>query len=77
MCHDGSTVTSKIQKNPISRMPHQPHSPGISPCGFSLFGMLKQILRDRDFSSSDEIEDAIAQVWNRLTFDDVQSMFRD
>jgi hypothetical protein len=39
--------------------------------------MLKQILRDREFSSSDEIEDAIAQVWNDLTFDDVQSVFRD
>jgi hypothetical protein len=40
--------------------------------------MLNQILRYREFSSSDdEIEDAIAQVWNHLTFDDVQSVFRD
>jgi hypothetical protein len=39
--------------------------------------MLKQILRDRGFSSSDEIEDAIAQAWNDLTFDKVQSVFRD
>jgi hypothetical protein len=38
--------------------------------------MLNQILRDREFSSSDESEDAIAQVWNDLTFDDVQSVFR-
>jgi hypothetical protein len=39
--------------------------------------MLQQILRDREISSSDEIEDAIAQVWNDLTFDDVQGVFRD
>jgi hypothetical protein len=39
--------------------------------------MLKQSLRDREFSSSDEIEDALAQVWNDLTFDDVQNVFRD
>jgi hypothetical protein len=39
--------------------------------------MLKQILRDREFSSSDEIKEAIAQVWNNLTFDDVQSVFRE
>jgi hypothetical protein len=39
--------------------------------------MLKQILRDREFSSSGEIEDPIAQAWDDLTFDDVQSVFRD
>jgi hypothetical protein len=39
--------------------------------------MLNHILRDREFSSSDEIEDAIAQTWNDLTLDDVQSEFRD
>jgi hypothetical protein len=39
--------------------------------------MLKQILRNREFSSSDEIEDMIAQGWNDLTFDDAQSVFRN
>jgi hypothetical protein len=39
--------------------------------------MLKRIPRDGKFSSSDEIEDAIAQVWNDLTFDDIQSVFWD
>jgi hypothetical protein len=29
------------------------------------------------FSSSGEIENAIAQIWNYLTFDDVQSVSRD
>jgi hypothetical protein len=59
MYHNGSTVTSKIKKNGISRMPHPPDSPDRSPCDFWLFGMLKQILRDREFSLSDEIDDAI------------------
>jgi hypothetical protein len=68
---------SKIQKNHISRIPHLPDSPDTNQCGFSLFEMLGQILKDRKFSSSDEIEDSIAQVWNDLTFDDVQSVFRD
>jgi hypothetical protein len=77
MRHKGSKVTSKIKKNHILRTPHPLYSPDISPCDFWLFGMLKQIARDREFSSSDEIENAIAQVWNGLTFDDVQSMFQD
>jgi hypothetical protein len=39
--------------------------------------MLKQILGGREFSSSDEIEDTIAHVWDDLTLDDVQIVFRD
>jgi histone-lysine N-methyltransferase SETMAR len=66
-----------MKKNHISRMPHPPDSPDISPCDFWLFEMLKQILRDREFSPSDEIEDAVEQVWNDLTFDDIQSVFRN
>jgi hypothetical protein len=58
-------------------MLHLPYSPDINPCDFWLFGMLKQILRDREFSSSDESEGAIAQVWKNLIFNDLQSVFRD
>jgi hypothetical protein len=77
VCHTESKVTLKIKKNHISRMPHPPDSPEINRCDFWLFGTLKQILRDREFPSSDKIEDAIAQAWNDLAFDDIQSVFRD
>jgi hypothetical protein len=77
MCHNRSKFTSKIKKNRISRMPRSPYSPEINPCDLWLFGMLKQILRDREFSSSREIEDAMAQARNKLTFDDAQNVFRD
>jgi hypothetical protein len=36
--------------------------------------MLKGILKDREFYSHDEIEEAIAMAWNDLTFDEVQSV---
>jgi hypothetical protein len=39
MRHNGSKVMSKIQKNPISRMPHSRYSPDIGPCDCWLFGM--------------------------------------
>jgi hypothetical protein len=77
MCRNRPNVTAKIKKNHVFRMLHPPYSPEVRPCDFWLFEMLRQILNDRKFSSSDEIEDAIAQVWNGLTFDDVQSFFRD
>jgi hypothetical protein len=39
--------------------------------------MLKGILKDREFVSSEEIEVALADVWNGLISDDVQSVFRN
>jgi hypothetical protein len=39
--------------------------------------MLKGILKDREFHSHDEIEEAITMVSNDLTFDEVQSVFHN
>jgi hypothetical protein len=39
--------------------------------------MLKGILKNRDFHSHDEIEEAITMAWNDLTFDEVQSIFHN
>jgi histone-lysine N-methyltransferase SETMAR len=58
-------------------MRHPSYSPDIVPCEFWLFGFLKRILKDREFPSSDEIEEAIEQVWNDFPFDDLQSVFRN
>jgi hypothetical protein len=38
---------------------------------------LKGIIRDREFHSQEEIEEAIPAAWNDLTFEDVQSTFYD
>jgi hypothetical protein len=32
-------------------------------------------MKDREFHSHDEIEEAITMAWNDLTFEDVQSVF--
>jgi hypothetical protein len=71
MCHNGSKVASKFDKHYISRLPHPLHSPDINDCDFWLFGigMLKGVLKERKFNSSDEIEKAITKVWDELTFD--------
>jgi hypothetical protein len=77
MCHNGAKIASEFEKYHLVRMPHLPYSPDISPCDFWLFGMLKGIPRDWEFISSDEIEVVIADVWNCLTSDDVQIVFRN
>jgi hypothetical protein len=38
--------------------------------------MLNRIVKDRELTSSDEIEEAIPILWNDLTVDDVQSVLR-
>jgi hypothetical protein len=67
----------KFDKHHIARLPHPPYSRGLSPCDFWLFGMLKEILKDREFHSHDEIEEAITIAWNDITFDEVQSVFHN
>jgi hypothetical protein len=79
MYHNRSKVTSKFEKYYVSRQLHPPYSPDLSPCDFWLFGirMLKGILKDREFNSSNEIEEATTKVWDDLTFDEVQSVFHN
>jgi hypothetical protein len=77
MCHNGSKVESKFGKHGLLRIPHPSYSPDISLCDFWLFGLLKGILMDHEFTSSDEIEEAITTTWNDLTLDDMQSVYRN
>jgi hypothetical protein len=39
--------------------------------------MLKGVLKNREFHSHDEIEEAIMMARNDLTFDEVQAVFRN
>jgi uncharacterized protein YjgD (DUF1641 family) len=39
--------------------------------------MLKGVLKDREFNSSDEIEKVITKVWDELTFEEVQSVLHN
>jgi histone-lysine N-methyltransferase SETMAR len=77
MGHIGSKVVSKLDKHYIARLPHPPYSPDLSSCDFWLFGMLKGILKDREFHSHDKIKETIPMAWNDLTFDEVQSVFHN
>jgi hypothetical protein len=52
-CHNESKVASKFEQHHIFRLPH---SPDTSPCDFWLFGLLKGIIKDREFHSHEEIK---------------------
>jgi hypothetical protein len=74
-------MAPKFNKHHVSRSPHPSYSPDLRPCGFWLSGtgILKEVLKDREFNSSDEIEEAITitNVWNELTFNEWQSVFNN
>jgi hypothetical protein len=67
----------KIQQESHYTIAAPTQSPDLSPCDFWVFGMLKGILKDREFHSHDEIEEAITMAWNDLTFHEVQSVFHN
>jgi hypothetical protein len=50
---------------------------GPGPSDSWLVDILKGILKDREFTSSDAIEDAMSKVGREVTLDDLQSIFRD
>jgi hypothetical protein len=77
MCHNGNKISEKLAKRSIERAPHPPYSPDISPCDFWLFGMLKHNMKDREFQSQQTILSAVANMWNDLTFADVQCVFQE
>jgi hypothetical protein len=54
-------------------MSRLPYSPDIVLCDFSVFGLLKGILKDRELNPIDEIEEGITEIWNNLHFDEVQN----
>jgi hypothetical protein len=39
--------------------------------------MLKEVLKDRELNSSDEIDEAMVKVWDGLTFHEVQTVFHN
>jgi hypothetical protein len=64
LCPNGLKVASKFDRHHISRLLQQPHLPDIDRCDCWLFGIgiLKGILKDGEFNSKDEIEEAIMKV---------------
>jgi histone-lysine N-methyltransferase SETMAR len=48
-CHHAKKITGELQKKHITRAPHPPYSPDLSPCDFLFFGMVKQRIKDGEF----------------------------
>jgi transposase len=50
--HNPRKISLELEHNKIERAPHPTYSPDISPCGFWLFGFLKEKLKEQELSTS-------------------------
>jgi hypothetical protein len=69
MCHNGRKVTDEFDNRKLQRVAHPPYLPYLSPCDFWLFGMLKQKMKDREFSGVEEIMNAVQEIWREVTLE--------
>jgi hypothetical protein len=73
--HEDGKIQEKIDRKGLIRCPYPPYSPELSPCDFWFFGMAREKMKDREFRTLQNIIDRLTEIWNVLTFEDVQSMF--
>jgi hypothetical protein len=76
-CHNGQKIRNEFNRLHIIRAPHPPYSPDLSPCDFWLFGFLKESMKGVEFSTDDQLLEVITRIWNDVTFEDIQSVFRE
>jgi histone-lysine N-methyltransferase SETMAR len=74
-CHNGRTATPEFGRRRLGRAEHPPYSPDLIPCDFWLFGFLKENLKDRQLRAVQSLYQAITDLWNEITFKDVQAIF--
>jgi hypothetical protein len=77
ICDNARKICLEVEHNKIERVPHPTYSPDLSPCDCWLFGFLKEKLKEYELSTSDEITEAIAIIWNDVTFKELQSVFSE
>jgi histone-lysine N-methyltransferase SETMAR len=73
--HNAKKITGKLQQKHITRAPHPPYSPDLSPCDFWFFGMAQEKVKDREFCLAQEMSRSLSAAWSALTFEDIQRVF--
>jgi hypothetical protein len=75
ICDPGRKVIDKLDNLKFACVPHPPDSPDQNPCDFWRFRILKQKIKDWGFSTVQEMMTAVDSVWDKLTLEDLQSIF--
>jgi hypothetical protein len=68
-------IQEKFDTNSLIRSSHPPYSSDLSSGDFWFFGMAKGKMKDWKFHTVQDVLGRLTQIWNGLTFEDVQSVF--
>jgi histone-lysine N-methyltransferase SETMAR len=73
--HNSREVCIELGKLKLTRLPHPPYSPDLSPCDFWFFGRAKTAFQNQRFEDSNAILAALTDLWESITFEELQRVF--
>jgi hypothetical protein len=76
-CHNGKQITAEIEHWRCARALHPAYSPDLSPCDFWLFDLMMHSLKYREIQGVQALINALTNIRDDLTFEDVQAIFLD
>jgi hypothetical protein len=75
--HNARTITRQLQQSRSKTLEHQPSSQGLAPCGFFLFGSLKEQLKGRIFAKEKEHLSVFSEPMSETPPDMILRLFTD
>jgi hypothetical protein len=75
--HNSGRTTRQFQDFQVTRLPHPPDYPDISPCDFWLFGWSKDQMRGHEFHGADEVRSFRLNSWGNLDQNSIISVYRE
>jgi hypothetical protein len=74
--HNSKTTRNSFEQNPLKRLSHPPHSPNTFPSDFSPFGTVKGVLIRQEIPDEISLLDAVTEILNGTSTDELQRVFR-
>jgi hypothetical protein len=68
-------ATAEFDYRRFGRTEHPPYSPDLNQCDFWLFVFLKEKLKDRQLRGVQSLHQAITNLWDELTLENIQAVF--
>lgn len=74
--HNSNATSQKVAEFGLKRTPHPPFSPDIAPSDFFLFGYLTDKLRGQRFTSFEDLQERIIEIFNSIPHETLKNVFQ-
>jgi histone-lysine N-methyltransferase SETMAR len=75
--HNSERTTRQFHDFQVTRLPHPPYSPDISPCDFWFFGWSREQMRGYEFRVADEVRSFRFNLWENVDHDSIILVYRE